>query len=440
MPTPKPVSLTIRSYQVGFGDCFLLTFKYPAPAGGIDQRHVLIDCGSTGRPAGAPSLKEVAKLIAKDCGAKLTAVIATHRHADHINGFATDDGEASGDILRALQPKLVVQPWTEDPKAKPEATAPPVGASGLRAAGRRRFVAGLDGMHAFAALLLEDLQRPGLSLSARARQQLRFLGEENIKNLSAVQNLMTMGPTEYLHYGKKTKLTKLLPGVKIHVLGPPTPEQYPEITKQRDKDAAEFWHLLGASARRLTAAGGIMPFAPRFASGSRARGLRHPPHTRWIINRLKAAHVAQRLEIVRALDDAMNNTSLILLFEVGGKKFLFPGDAQIENWNYALKDAPAAAANRDLLKTTDFYKVGHHGSLNATPKSLWKLFAKKSSQQKAGRLLTAVSTMSGKHGSTASQTEVPRRTLVTALKTESNLLNTQDLPAVKRSWDKTFNF
>ena len=36
--------------------------------------------------------------------------------------------------------------------------------------------------------------------------------------------------------------------------------------------------------------------------------------------------------------------------------------------------------------------------------------------------------------------EVGERTLVTALKTESNLLNTQDLPAVKRSWDKTFNF
>jgi hypothetical protein len=179
-----------------------------------------------------------------------------------------------------------------------------------------------------------------------------------------------------------------------------------------------------------------MPFARRFAAGTR----RHPPHTRWIISRLKAAHVAQRLEIVRALDDAMNNTSLILLFEVGGKKFLFPGDAQIENWNYALKDAPAAAANRELLKATDFYKVGHHGSLNATPKSLWKLFAKKSPQQKTGRLLTAVSTMSGKHGSTASQTEVPRRTLIAALETESNLLSTQSLRKTEPQWVKKFEF
>ena len=52
---------------------------------------------------------------------------------------------------------------------------------------------------------------------------------------------------------------------------------------------------------------------------------------------------------MRTLDDQMNNTSLILLFEVFGKKLLFPGDAQIENWSYALQDAPDAAKTRALL-------------------------------------------------------------------------------------------
>jgi hypothetical protein len=150
--------------------------------------------------------------------------------------------------------------------------------------------------------------------------------------------------------------------------------------------------------------------------------------------------VEQRLEIVRILDDAMNNTSLILLFEVGGKKFLFPGDAQIENWNYALKDSPAAAANRTLLEGTDFYKVGHHGSLNATPKTLWALFKKKGGVSKANRLRTAVSTMGGKHGSTARQTEVPRRTLITALEKDSSLFTTQSLKTkTKTSEDIDFD-
>ena len=64
--TPKqqePIGLTIRAYQVGFGDCFLLTFKYPEGADKTKQeRHVLIDFGSTGMPkdAGPKRMKEIA--------------------------------------------------------------------------------------------------------------------------------------------------------------------------------------------------------------------------------------------------------------------------------------------------------------------------------------------------------------------------------------------
>ena len=39
----KPKKVSIAMYDVGFGDCFLLTFHY---ANGKD-RHVLIDCGSS---------------------------------------------------------------------------------------------------------------------------------------------------------------------------------------------------------------------------------------------------------------------------------------------------------------------------------------------------------------------------------------------------------
>ena len=75
------------------------------------------------------------------------------------------------------------------------------------------------------------------------------------------------------------------------------------------------------------------------------------------------------LQIVRMLDKAMNNTSVILLFRVGKESQLFPGDAQLENWQYALSREP----DRKLLSGVNVYKVGHHGSLNATPKSLWSL-------------------------------------------------------------------
>src|SRR5215217_4650347 len=109
----KPSSATIFAYQVGFGDCFLLRFQYPA-----ERRHVLIDFGTAALPesAGSGQMMAIAKDIALQCDGKLDAVVATHRHSDHISGFATrSDGKGTGDVIRALNPAVVVQPWTEDP-------------------------------------------------------------------------------------------------------------------------------------------------------------------------------------------------------------------------------------------------------------------------------------------------------------------------------------
>jgi len=148
-----------------------------------------------------------------------------------------------------------------------------------------------------------------------------------------------------------------------------------------------------------------------------------PPEARWFRDRLEKLNGQQLLEIVRTLDQQMNNTSLILLFEVFGKKLLFPGDAQIENWSYAFEDAPDAARTRALLADVDVYKVGHHGSLNATPKQgLWETFRKRDKG-----LQTLLSTMPGKHGNSRSHTEVPRTTLLKELKDHSALQTTLTL-------------
>jgi hypothetical protein len=73
------------------------------------------------------------------------------------------------------------------------------------------------------------------------------------------------------------------------------------------------------------------------------------------------------------LDSATNNTSLVLAVELspGGEVLLFPADAQVGNWlswqdvRWAL-DGDKPVTGTDLLKRTVFYKVGHHGSHNAT--------------------------------------------------------------------------
>jgi hypothetical protein len=73
------------------------------------------------------------------------------------------------------------------------------------------------------------------------------------------------------------------------------------------------------------------------------------------------------------LDSATNNTSLVLAIELspGGEVLLFPADAQVGNWlswqhvQWTLEGNKTVSAT-DLLKRTVFYKVGHHGSHNAT--------------------------------------------------------------------------
>ena len=101
--------------------------------------------------------------------------------------------------------------------------------------------------------------------------------------------------------------------------------------------------------------------------------------TRWFIDRADRMNGNQLLGLVRILDKAMNNTSVILLLETGGKKLLFPGDAQIENWAFSLQK-PAVMK---LLTDVDVYKVGHHGSLNATPKTLWNHFSHRNKKKSA---------------------------------------------------------
>lgn len=434
----KPIRVTIRSYQVGFGDCFLFSIHYDNG----DSRHVLIDFGSTGLPEGVPKtrLKAIAKDIQTVTGNNLTAVVATHRHKDHISGFATNQaGTASGDIIAKLRPDLVIQPWTEDPELEETATAPRARRGRKNLSSAARHVRTLWAMQQVAAQVWAEAKR-SRSLRPEMRAMLGFLGENNVKNLSAVQNLMTMSKNrkknKYVHAGTSSGLEKLLPGVNVDVLGPPTVEQHEEVGTQTSWDNDEFWVRLAAADRTSPPSGtsSAKPLFPKHVVNREK--YRFPVNARWFIYRAKRLRGEQMLRIVTMLDDALNNTSVILLFRVGGKSFLFPGDAQIENWEYAL----AQSNVRELLKSVDVYKVGHHGSRNATPKTLWNLFEHRSADKHdAHRLTSLLSTMAGKHGREDNSSEVPRKTLVSKLERESTHFTTQNLAANDLCFQVTFD-
>lgn len=442
----KPVSLNIRTYQVGFGDCFLLTFDYPQTMSAEDRRrHLLIDFGSTGMPDGsAPDqMMRVALDIEKHTGGKLHMVVATHRHKDHISGFTTqEDGGGTGDIIARLHPEVVIQPWTEDPDLSDSSIA----MQDANNANDAKTATVANALHATSLLamnavseamlteikLLSDERRFTQPLGAGVSEQIRFLADDNkLPNKSAVENLRKMGKRNlFVSHGANLDLSELLPGIGISVLGPPTLDQHAAIRNERAADNDEFWMLRVAAAQNFwrqqaATSDRLEKFVNQkeeLFPGAAVIGRVIPSQDRWFIRQLRAMRGEQMLGLVRILDKAMNNTSVILLLDVGGKKLLFPGDAQIENWEYAL----SIKDNLDRLKAVEVYKVGHHGSRNATPKTLWENFEHKSENSAAkNRLQTVVSTMEGKHGSRANHSEVPRETLVHALSTLSAYHTTQ---------------
>lgn len=456
MSLQKPKSITVRSYQVGFGDCILVIFKYQ----NNKNKHILIDFGSTARPKkenfknenNIDLMLKVAEHIKETCEGELDAVVATHRHKDHISGFApsgkkNNKGETRGDIIKSCSPKLTILPWTENPDLETDAEEPfrLSSKSEFEDNAEKSFASNLQSMSKVAnSIFLEtDLlsdNRFIQPISLADKDQLKFMGDNNLSNKKAVLNLIEMaknGKGCYVHaeYDLQEDFDEVFPGVKVYVLGPPTIKQYPKVKSQRSKDKDEFWIQQALNKNFWAVQAATSQTISRdeeekktvrdtlFPDAASYEGHNIPPHTRWFIRRVRESRGNQLLQLVRILDKALNNTSVILLFEVGDKKLLFPGDAQIENWEYALgKDEFV-----ELLKDTYLYKVGHHGSRNATPKTLWEYFDRKTkNKNNKDRLVSLLSTMHGKHGHKP-ETAVPRETLVNELDSKSTYRTTEEI-------------
>lgn len=433
-----PERVGVRMYQVGFGDCFLLSLRYRKPlADGRAERHLLVDFGSSHSPKGQRvDMAAVAERIGEDCAGKLDVVVVTHRHKDHLSGFANDK---AAEVILGLEPDLIVQPWTEDPKVPADATGP-VGAAS------RRFLVALAAGDRFARELTGALSAGASTLRGGVLE----LAEDQLRNAEASGRLNTWAAErggEYLHAGGASRMSKVIPGLGVEVLGPPTVDQFAEVANQRARDP-EYWMLyqglVATGLPRTTLSGtdhddpdgddpdGEDPGGdsdhhgpPLDVAGGlqTVREMGIPPGpARWLADRLRRQQVHSLQRIVRSLDDTLNNTSLNLLFTVGDRRLLFPGDAQIENWRFTLNRLKGEKALRNRLSQVDLYKVGHHGSRNASPRSLVDLWD-------ADRALVALlSTRTGTHGESKA-TAVPRATLVAALEERSTLLSTEGLPA-----------
>lgn len=350
---PKPLQLpkrclSIRMYDVGFGDCFLL--RIPTPEG--KNLKVLFDCGSIKQ--GVKPFKEIIDQVITDVRdnptepPRIDIVVATHRHRDHISGFANP---AWGEV----EVGEVWMPWTE----KPDDTQ----------ASRIREI-----QYRLATQLVNGIQfRLGATIDPAMKGRLKSRLE------IAINALSNEGAMRTLYQGFASQpirrylpdptaqttwfATPRLPGVTVHVLGP---SRDPEIIRDLDPPAGQSY-LRMAEMRDGSQASQQRPFSEdwvvakddyKSVYSELAQSL---PES----DRDKVRNQSVDLDEVLAvtLDKALNGTSLMLVFQIGETTLLFPGDAQWGTWRLALESPEC----RKLLSATTYYKVGHHGSHNATP-------------------------------------------------------------------------
>ena len=359
-----PASIRVRMYNAGFGDAFLLFI--PVSDANRPTRKVLIDCGTHTPIPGLPSMDTIVKRIIADASvgeangaARIDIVVATHRHLDHVCGFEHPD-------WATVSVGEVWMPWTENPK-EPEA----------------RRVWGVQS--AAIAGLIRALERRTRLAGAAGREARAFLAmmKSNLPNAAAMKTLYDgfAGSPKRVYLPAKPKSNEtadeagarlsfdvpLLGNVVAHVLGPTWDKK---IFSMSVRKSEEYLRAAGAAvdAHDAASAGAPPPFRARWSLGAGAFGRKYPDLAFPREARARLAHFDEVSDLEAAADvhRAVNNSSLMLLFEVNRTaRLLFPGDSEWRTWRNVLKDQTW----QPLLRGLTFYKVGHHGSRNANPKT-----------------------------------------------------------------------
>jgi hypothetical protein len=350
--------IRIRMYRVGFGDCFLLTLPIARK-----KQHILIDCGA--HIGDLHTIPQAVADIAKETKRQLALVIASHIHKDHVSGFAACEKEFSG-----FQVGEVWLPWTADPeddearrlRNKQEELVARLALS-LRAAGDPPEIAGM----------LDNFPwqpDPRLDLGKKNRAALDLLtqGFRRLDGKTGPPKVRYLAATEA--GGEPLTLPPMLAGLKATLLAPSRAQKF---IAMMDPPKGHHYLTLGLGARGTTEDGRV-PVLP-FDKEWRVTPARYLDGNLWppdIKSRLSAVLPDDLVALARWLDDAVNNTSLVVHFSLRGKNLLFPGDAQWGNWLSWMYDGGdtargLAARCRSMLAGLDFLKVAHHGSVNATP-------------------------------------------------------------------------
>lgn len=384
----------------------------------------------TPEPGNATRILAIVKHIAASTGGVLDLLVITHEHWDHVSAFHSSQAQSvfqqQIDLRRLWMAwtENLDNPLAKDlhegrKAARAALTNALTRMDGLKSQG---LAVSTDAC-AMVGNLLDFFGGPVAAAPSGAG-----LGVAGAAPLGAAKSVQTeeamlwiketygQGKAQFLQPGDGPLPLEGVSDARVYVLGPP---EDPELIKRYNPSAsgAEVYPKAMAAAIEASffAAFGVVPrnadALPTSDDVKDARRMSLPFDEVHQIPAKDAATVEffdrylngepwRRIdgdwmeaasEFALQLDSATNNTSLAFALEIGppgsGKVLLFPGDAQVGNWlswfgkvqigkrelgkdmvwttgTAGAGDAKVTA--EDLLRRTVFYKVGHHGSHNAT--------------------------------------------------------------------------
>jgi hypothetical protein len=450
-PAAGEVGIRVRMYRVGFGDFFLITLLAE------DQPlHIVIDCGvfkGTSQSGDINSIEAAVADMAQITDGRVPLIVMTHRHADHIAGFAR-----CADTFESLQVDAVWMPVWES-EYEPVALKFQAELTRTALALRQHFTAfgaGASEAQNTARKYMENATGEFGAAGAAAEGS-------NAKALELLKHGLKGVTPQYFKAGDTATLPKALSdgGLTCQILGPPPVEDM-ALMKLMDLQKGIGQYLTGDGTKEADA---VPPFAPEWEidpgsqpSAGQTEFYTSDSFTEFCQDRGKSKYaitMEQTLQARQAMEDVLkrsqpiaaltaakqlnaflNNQSLVILFTFKGKNLLFVGDAQAGNWEHWLFATDAADKNasgtmskaaQQILTNLDFYKVGHHGSGNATPKAAAEMMG-----SRARKFAAMCSTQKDVYGTEnpddpTKGTEVPRVPLLAKLASESAFVRSDQI-------------
>jgi hypothetical protein len=318
------MSLTVRAYNVLFGDAILVSWDEDD-----GLHHAWIDFGNFHTDPNTVFEKVYGDVLLRTKG-KLDLLVVTHRHLDHMEGFFSLRKRFAKDFAIKRLWHAHVTPATDDVFK--------IASNHVRGLLPR---ASLDGRGEIGRIFRNNFGAAGVGTKDRMDAILKDIP---VDRAVAIHRDLSLAQSQALPPGLKR--------LKIEILAP---EKNSSLYLQPLQHALALRGVRLSAGGRRRKDGAVDPFAgARSVRAESSRLLKLAD-----LARLRRQLRSGGLDLLTAVDTTRNNTSIVMRWSYGKTRLLFTGDAEEKSWELMRK--------RKGLLGAHLVKVGHHGSINASP-------------------------------------------------------------------------